>query len=523
MTAILNWTRSLRNALPPVAVAVASLGWVAPASAYLLDNTTDCHPGAKWDVSHTVTVRVLDDSVLDYARLRGATAGDVLERMNRDIDAVIKLWNSVPGSRLVFERGSSIAGDTDLEDTNRDHFGDQTIVIGFTNEKFDSDTAEAATSRDEHKCTIQRAHIRFRKNDDPKHPFYWVFGPPDDYNCNTTDTPTPKHDCRSFITKEQPATPGNTSVRTFLGILTHEMGHAVGLDHPDDNYALMAQNSRTWLRGKNEVLHTQLLPDDVSAVQALYGSSSDHPLLDISVTNTWYESDIQECHGQQVAVKKASDALDEATGSHARKAPPADSSGGGSQDSNDKYAELYQALNQAEDALQICKADHNADQVEHCRVSSRADRWATFIKPGVLCGVKDDHSVYPKVSNSICPGKQVQLRFTLNNQTNLREVLVRTEVWFSSDMALNRADGSDVQSPDLSEFTLPAASSAPVGQVFRLPAKVPADANGQTYVFVRAVPYDPKTNASLLDTETDQFNNAVMIPDYIKVDAAACS
>jgi hypothetical protein len=75
----------LRNTLLGASAAAVVLAWVAPASAYLLDNTTDCHPGAKWDVSHTITVRVLDDSVLDYARLRGATAGDVLERMNRDI------------------------------------------------------------------------------------------------------------------------------------------------------------------------------------------------------------------------------------------------------------------------------------------------------------------------------------------------------------------------------------------------------------------------------------------------------
>ena len=120
-------------------------------------------------------MRVLDDSVSDYARLRGTTANDVRQRMDRDIDAVIKLYNSVAGSRLVLERGNTITGDKDLQDTGKDDFSDQTIVIGFTNGTFNGTTsAEAGTNRNPEKCTITRAHVRFRKNDDDnKRPFVW--------------------------------------------------------------------------------------------------------------------------------------------------------------------------------------------------------------------------------------------------------------------------------------------------------------------------------------------------------------
>jgi len=156
------------------------------------------------------------------------------------------------------------------------------------------------------------------------------------------------------------------------------------------------------------------------------------------------------------------------------------------------------------------------------KASSRADDWADKVAGAdKLCGVNAAPSAYPNVSEQVCSGKQVQLRYTLNNHTKLRSASVKTEVWFSSDMALNMTDGSDVQSPDVRETTIAAATSAPIGQVFRLPAKVPADAQGRTYVFVRAVPFDAITGTSLLDIDSDQSNNAIMVRHYIKV--VSCS
>jgi hypothetical protein len=150
--------------------------------------------------------------------------------------------------------------------------------------------------------------------------------------------------------------------------------------------------------------------------------------------------------------------------------------------------------------------------LQQCRVAGRVVTYADI--PRII---------FPPSLQQSLPGQAGSASYTLNNHTKLREVLVKGEVWFSSDMTLNTTDGSDVQSPDIRESTLPAASSEPVGNVFRLPAKVPADARGQTYVFVRAVPYEPQTNASLLDTESDQMNNAVMTPDVVKVEASGCS
>ena len=526
-----RWYRTIRNALALVVTTAGSFCFASPASAFILQNIGSCKPGQAWDTSRHVKVRVLDDSVSDYAKIRGAPVSTVRGQMDGDIDAVIKLWNSVPGSRLVLERGAGISGDGDLQLPSQDNFGDQTIVIGFTDGTLTGDAEAETEDGSPGGCTITRKHIRFRKTSDKAHFFHWTFGPPDNTDCDFGASYKPT--CRAFFTKDQPFPGSNAVPITFLGVLTHEMGHAIGLEHPTDNYAVMAQNFNTWLRGKSEVLHTQLLPDDIDGVLALYGKSGGTTPLDISVSNTWYESAIEEAHdpnaktkdgqpknciAQFAAVKKASDALADATSSPTAREVSTNSASQG--DHND----LLQALAKAEDALKVCEDALNAMQVDHCQVSSRADDWAgTTAGVGVPCGVnKTTGSVFPPASQKVCPGKQVQLRYTLNNHTKLRDVLVKSEVWFSSDMALNTQDGSDTQSPDIREFTLRAASSAPIGQVFRLPAKIPADSKGNTYVFVRAIPYDANTGGSLLETEADQFNNAIMVRHSVAVDPAAC-
>jgi hypothetical protein len=513
-----------------VAAAGTGLCFAAPASAFILQNIGSCKPGQTWDTSRHVKVRVLDDSVADYAKIRGTPVGTVREQMDRDIDAVIELWNSVPGSRLVLERGSGISGDSNLQLPSQDNFGDNTIVIGFTDGTFtDSPDAEAETEDgSSDACTITRRHIRFRKTSDASHFFHWTFGPPDNSDCDFGASYNPT--CRAFFTKDQPRPTSKPVPITFLGVLTHEMGHAIGLAHPTDNYAVMAQNFGTWLRGKNEVLHTQLLPDDMAGVLALYGKSDGATPLDISVSNTWYESAIERardakdkknCIAQFAAVAKASDALQSATGSATARQV---STGGGTSQGGSNN-DLVEALTQASNALRVCEDALNADQVNYCQISSRADDWASMLAGvGAFCGVnKTTGSAFAPASQKICPGKQIQLRYTLNNHTKLHDVLIKSEVWLSSDTALNMQDGSDTESPDIREFTLRAASSAPVGHVFRLPAKVPADSKGNTYVFVRAVPYDVNTGTSLLETEADQWNNAIMVRHLITVDPAACS
>ena len=108
----------------------------------------------------------------------------------------------------------------------------------------------------------------------------------------------------------------------------------------------------------------------------------------------------------------------------------------------------------------------------------------------------------------------------MNNHTTARDALVKAEAWFTKNTNLNAFDGSALQSPDVREATVKAASSDLHGQVFRLPAG--AKIGDTFHVFVRAVPYDPASGASLWDTDVDPWNNAIMMGGSIAVDAGVC-
>jgi Matrixin len=496
---------AIHSALRTGLLALTLAASAAPCFAYVLTNTGTCHSVQKWDTSRPVKVRLLADSYFDYLKQRGGQSAFDLSGIDNDIKAVIALYNAIPGNALVLEQDSGITGDSNLDDPATDNFGTQTIVLGFTNNKTNDGSRPPAWTTGDPKdgCTRTRVHVQFRKKN-----YDWIFGPPDSFE-SAFD--------RSFYTISQPKSAGRQGTPiTFLGVLTHEIGHAVGLQHPDDSYAVMAQDFRTWFRGK-DALVTRLLPDDTAGVLALYGVAGARKPLDISVSNTWYKpasaSFKSKCEKQLARVDAAAQAASQATGVEVDASFPADGIFKG------EYADLFKELANAQESLKACEDAQNAMQVNNCTVSSRADDWVGQQSGAVYCGVNKG-STYAPVSDKVCPGKQVQLRYALNNHTTARDVLVKAEAWFTKDASLNALDGSALQSPDVREFTIKAASSANIGQVFQLPAE--ARAGDAFKVFVRAVPYDPVTGASLWNDDVDPWNNAVMVGGSITVAAGTC-
>ncbi len=245
-------------------LAFAILGASSRVYAYDLYNEANCSPGRKWGTVNTVKVRFLQDSFTDYMADRGVSIYSAeywaaYWPMMDDIYAVIDEYNAITGISLELEYAGLITGDDNLDPFSTDDFQNHSIIIGFSDGPNTSNLAWSVPHPDD-VCTNTEAHVAFKKT------YTWVFGTP-----ATTDV-----DGKYFD--------GGYS---FRSVLLHEVGHAVGLAHPPDEYAVMANGTKAWTRGPGEVPQVELLPDDLRGIVALYGNGGARN-FDVSVTNTWF-------------------------------------------------------------------------------------------------------------------------------------------------------------------------------------------------------------------------------------------
>ncbi len=402
----------------------------APAGAYDLYNEATCSPGARWNTSSPVQVRLLVDSFVDYWDQQGLSdpiggLADVME----DIDAVVAEYNSIGGLDLELVVGTHVLYDDNLDPYSTDDFGDQTIVIGFT----DAGSNPAwANHHPDDVCTYTQSHVYFRKA------VLWTLGPPPNLDVNG----------KSFG--------GGTS---FRAVLLHEMGHAVGLAHPESDYAVMDHGTKAWTRGLDEVPQMELLPDDIRGLRALYGNGGANN-FDVSLTNTWF------------------------------------------------LPETYYP------------DDDAANQIQYCKVSSRGDAYAAREHELVYCGVNVAPSAYDTVGERVCPGEYLQLRYTINNKSD-QTLDTEERVWLSLDDDLEVSGPAvDLVSPDVRTWTIGPEASATIGRVFLVPASAP---EGTYAVYVRAVPFSPTTGLSLWPQDEDQWNNSIRVRGRIIVDSSVCN
>ena len=394
----------MRACLATAAIAIGSHS----AFAYKLYTGDGCTNGKKWNTSTPVQVKLLYDSFIAYEDGKGINdfftrTKDLLSLLD-DVNKVIDEYNSAYGIDIRLELGTTIIGDDNLDDS--DDFGDHTIVIGFTDEPDDNPAWTPTT--DDGNCAYLQTHLFVNEK------YTWNFGVPADL---TVDG---KYSGGAYF---------------FRSILLHEMGHALGLNHPETGYAVMDHGTKVWTRGKDDTLRVELLPDDIAGLRALYGNGGPRE-FDISATNTWH-----------LPATEYPD--DNANAAH---------------------------------------------QINICTVSSRGDDYfePTGTKETGFCGVNfDTGSKYPPVSNRVCPGKDLQIRYALNNRSD-QTVTTEEQVWLSldDDLEVNGA-AMDIKLTQTQSRTLMPGSGR-VGRHYTVDA---GTSDGEYRVYVRVVPYDATTGA----------------------------
>ena len=404
------------------------------------NNGDSCSPGQKWGTKKTVKVRYLYDSFQHHMALNGIDVADLSYWQNyaamlQDIEAVVDEYNSVKGIDLELELvDSGILGDTDLEPS--DEYNKHSIIIGFTSDyATSSSTAPAwmkAAADDD--CTFSRVHLYFAKyfNNAAQTVRTWDFGIPDVHGIDYW---------------EEGKVWG--SDLSFRAILLHEMGHALGLRHPTNKYAVMNHGTKTWMTGEDHA-HTELLPDDINGLRALYGNT-DAGNSDISLSNT-----------------------------------------------------TYLPASEYED-------DDAAHQEKNCLVSSRADNWTAIGNAGYCATRLTVGSSYQSVGNQICPGEQVQVRYTINNKRD-EQITTYEQLWFSTDSSLDIF--TDRLSSTTRQTNVAANKSKLMSRIFTAPETL---APGEYHVISYVSPYHPTSGTSLIGSEESIFNNYIPLRGTIEV------
>lgn len=466
--------------------------------AYVFYKTSTCSPspGAKWSTANTINVYFLIDSLTDYHTVNGITGqwSDYIDAVD-DIEAIVEEYNTVDGSELTLQYAGPILGDNNLDDYGVDVFSNDSIVIGFTDLSAASNPAAPAwaPNNPNDSCTYSSRHIYFKKST------IWTFSEPDTSDVNG----------KYFG--------GGTS---FRAVLLHEMGHSVGLAHETDEYAVMNHGTKAWTRGSGEVMQMELLPDDIQGINSLYNDGSLAQDLDISITNTWFMSAAERTdYNRENDIRNTGcdDIEGEITELEIERsqllAVIPFLQGPGLAAALAQLANIEAQIATEEENLDDCYyTETTAAQIQQCKVSSRGDLYADKEDELVFCGVNATPvSNYPVVSNNVCPGDYVQLRFTINNKSLYEDADVDLQMWISQDddLEVNGAN-QDYKSEDIREAAVSTSTSISNGRVFRIPDNVPLS-NSPYRVFVRAVPFDVNNGASLWWDDVDRWNNSIRV------------
>jgi hypothetical protein len=224
------------------------------ASAARFFNPNTCAPGRNWATNGTVAVR------LHLPSMEAVFSPAERVAIAADIQYVIDQVNGVSGSELELDFGVGLTSPTDF-DPKVDIFVN-TIVIGFVDKPNRAPAwMDGGTSQP---CDFTHNNIAFNTDKG------WRFGTPEDQG------------------RANPWMNGRTFKGDFMfrAILLHEMGHAIGLHHPNNKYAVMDHGEKSWTNGSGDV-EMRYLPDDRVGLRTLYPGPGQEA-VDVTVTDTWF-------------------------------------------------------------------------------------------------------------------------------------------------------------------------------------------------------------------------------------------
>jgi hypothetical protein len=390
--------------------ALLTLGAALPAQAYERSTTADCPNGVELFHGASGSVRFglsLDTYKEEAARQAGEVWEDLdlLERLEVALgpfDRVHRRIGEVAGSSasLVAVLGPSVDPALGIDDLLGEIFHSSTNEVVFSEAEVDGAVAATFSVLNAGNCRILEADIVFFDGAQS-----WRFFAPEDYG-------TPYYDT------------GRVS-QWVQTIYLHELLHALGLEHTPDKYTYLNYGNGL-ARSKRDTSDSapEPLPDERTALRAIYPVTTGSDEFDLLLTNTWF---------------------DDAPATIVQNAVP-------------------QRL--------LCPPSR-----------ARNDN----ANPGQFTPIEpmSADACNPAAGNTVCPGQDsVAVAYAASNNGVVPEWVVH-ELWFSLDEELDTTQ--DVESPDNSFFieTLDAYESALNTRYFQVPAGLTANTDYHVIARVR--------------------------------------
>ncbi|MBT3983276.1 MAG: matrixin family metalloprotease [Bacteriovoracaceae bacterium] len=222
--------------------------------------------GKRWAGKKPVEVRLHLPSLKSYIKSKDfADPKSALARAKGDIKRVIKEINSISEIDLTLELGQDLKFPKLYRGNDEKYH--RSIRIGFYNRSQMNARSKKkqnpAWANMDKKCRFSENFVTYNGK------LKWAFG-------------NPKQNGQKYWEVGRQL----GEKLSFRAVLLHEVTHALGLSHANNEYAIMNHSHKPWTTGKSEA-SMEFLPDDVAGLISLYGNKS-KKTADLTVTNSYF-------------------------------------------------------------------------------------------------------------------------------------------------------------------------------------------------------------------------------------------